>query len=496
MQIVKAIDTADSFVLKLSPTAAESVNVRKELNLAEDSPDPFVLPVLLAEVKIPAEMRYQLAGTQWIEYYLDPDNKYRQLEETLIERRAQKTTPPPTHKETEIVIKGAALADFDDEMKAKLLAFLAENTGASIEDLAVTRVEAGSLRIFVKMPADPAYELKAMALNNDQRLIDAGITGIRFVGDKNIIPVSSTPAPTTGASSLTGKLVVQIIGGIVGVAAVAALVYGALNLPFLAPGETATPTPTTAAPTSTATPEPSATPSITSSNTPTLTPTGTATPTITPTSTPTTTVCPPVATVLISANCRTGPGSDYPEVVSLAEGQGVTVVGRNTDSSWWVVENHQGFGTCWVWGELVSLSTDTCDVPIVVAPPPPTPTLTPTTTPTPTPPEDTIPPPVPMPITPEDGAWFGQVYSVTLNWTEVNDESGIATYDVVLESSKTAEDWQPDGFYSTSTNSIEVPVKCGGYYFRWAVRAEDGAGNLGDWSSFSIFGVDSACWDE
>src|SRR5512136_2956061 len=72
-QIVEAIETAGAFVLSLSPDAAASANVLKELNLAESAPDPFVLPVLLREVRLPAEMRYQLAGVQHITYYTDPE---------------------------------------------------------------------------------------------------------------------------------------------------------------------------------------------------------------------------------------------------------------------------------------------------------------------------------------------------------------------------------------------------------------------------------------
>jgi hypothetical protein len=42
-QIVKAIDTADSFVLNLSPNSTASDNVRIELDLAAEAIDPFVL---------------------------------------------------------------------------------------------------------------------------------------------------------------------------------------------------------------------------------------------------------------------------------------------------------------------------------------------------------------------------------------------------------------------------------------------------------------------
>src|SRR5438046_1663215 len=70
-QIVEGIDTADAFILHLSPDSAASVNVMKELNLAEEALEPFILPVMLKEMKISDEMRYQLAGTQFIAYYLD-----------------------------------------------------------------------------------------------------------------------------------------------------------------------------------------------------------------------------------------------------------------------------------------------------------------------------------------------------------------------------------------------------------------------------------------
>ena len=69
--IVKAIDTAYAFVLMLSPNSVASENVRKEVDLAEGA-NRHLLPVMLASVELPAKLRYQLAGIQWIEYYRDP----------------------------------------------------------------------------------------------------------------------------------------------------------------------------------------------------------------------------------------------------------------------------------------------------------------------------------------------------------------------------------------------------------------------------------------
>ena len=167
-QIVEAIDTAEAFVLNVSENSIASVNVLKELNLAEDAPDPFVLPVVLQEVKLPAEMRYQLAGVQQIMYYLDSDKAVRELEETLKERHEhfqQRDDKPEAAapREIEIVVQGQAVADFDQEKKKQLLELLAEATGTSVGQLAVTRIELGSLHIFVKAPRQAGYALKALA---------------------------------------------------------------------------------------------------------------------------------------------------------------------------------------------------------------------------------------------------------------------------------------------------------------------------------------------
>ncbi len=57
--IVQAVDNAYAFVLMLSPGSATSDNVRKEVDLAEAANKELV-PVLLAPVKLPVKLRYQL----------------------------------------------------------------------------------------------------------------------------------------------------------------------------------------------------------------------------------------------------------------------------------------------------------------------------------------------------------------------------------------------------------------------------------------------------
>ncbi len=205
--------------------------------------------------------------------------------------------------------------------------------------------------------------------------------------------------------------------------------------------------------------------------------------------------CPPTATALQNSNCRSGPGIAYPVSGSLSEGQSSTVVGRNADSSWWVIERPGSSGTCWVWSDLVQVVPDTCNVKVHQAPPlPPTDTPTPTITPTitlttpPPPAADTTPPPTPAPQKPVNGAELSCSVSVTLAWSAVSDKSDIAAYYVKLEKQISAGNWQSAGGNTSSTTQIDAPVDCGIVY-RWMVRAEDGAGNFSDWSGSSQFGV-------
>src|SRR5512145_1535591 len=69
VQIVQAIDTCDAFVLMLSPNSAASENVRKEIDLAQDSQRRLFV-IMLEPVKLPAEIRYQLAGLQFVDVQL------------------------------------------------------------------------------------------------------------------------------------------------------------------------------------------------------------------------------------------------------------------------------------------------------------------------------------------------------------------------------------------------------------------------------------------
>src|SRR5688572_32257812 len=83
VQIVQAIDTCPAFVLMLSPNSAASDNVRKEIDLSQDS-GRTIFAVMLEPTKLPAEVRYQLAGLQFIDVQmLGFDNALSQLIETV-----------------------------------------------------------------------------------------------------------------------------------------------------------------------------------------------------------------------------------------------------------------------------------------------------------------------------------------------------------------------------------------------------------------------------
>ncbi len=85
---------------------------------------------------------------------------------------------------------------------------------------------------------------------------------------------------------------------------------------------------------------------------------------------------------------------------------------------------------------------------------------------------------------------FDAANPVTLRWDETEDPSGIAGYFVRLEALvyETTPESTPTPFDigPLGGTSAEVSLDCG-WYYRWRVRAVDGAGNLGGWSEWSAF---------
>jgi hypothetical protein len=122
---------------------------------------------------------------------------------------------------------------------------------------------------------------------------------------------------------------------------------------------------------------------------------------------------------------------------------------------------------------------------------PPTNTPRPTWTNTPKPAPDTTAPPPPSPISPTGDQVLSCVSQAKLAWNAVSDPSGIDEYRVQVERHSGDNNWQPisgSPFRNLSSTSLNVSVECG-WYFRWRVRAVDGAGNVGSFSSWAYFAV-------
>jgi TIR domain len=138
-QIVEGIDTAEAFILNLSPNSAASDNVLKELNLAEEALEPFILPVMLSEIKIPDEMRYQLAGTQFIAYYLDSKRGVNDLIAEIQKRRSatadRPPIQPPAFREVEVILENETKESFAKQAQQKFLEILGEIIRGSIVDI-------------------------------------------------------------------------------------------------------------------------------------------------------------------------------------------------------------------------------------------------------------------------------------------------------------------------------------------------------------------------
>ncbi|MBI3170291.1 MAG: hypothetical protein HYZ22_17545 [Chloroflexi bacterium] len=188
--------------------------------------------------------------------------------------------------------------------------------------------------------------------------------------------------------------------------------------------------------------------------------------TITPTFTPTPTLGPPIATATQDSNCRFGPGSVYDITGYLLNGQSAPIVGRNVDSSWWVIQTESGV-KCWIWDDLVVVSGDTGNVPIVEAPPTPTPTVPPLS--------------APVPVSPS--GLLSCTSTVTLTWQPVSHPNGIAYYEWRVSG--------PGGNQSGTTpgTSQELIVACGGSTYEWKVRAIDTFGNAGSFSTDMTFTI-------
>ena len=141
--------------------------------------------------------------------------------------------------------------------------------------------------------------------------------------------------------------------------------------------------------------------------------------------------------VTTDSNCRTGPSQAFDLILTAYPGQTFKVVGKNTPTNYWIINNPAG-GTCWLWGRYAVLSGDTSTLPEYPAPPEPAPESTKTPKPTKTPePTATISKPSPPSglnyvrtceaiMAGSIPKWFE---GVTLSWQDTADnEQGFGVY--------------------------------------------------------------------
>ena len=189
-------------------------------------------------------------------------------------------------------------------------------------------------------------------------------------------------------------------------------------------------------------------------------------PDYTPTPEATPTLGAPQATAIKDSNCRFGPGQAYEITGYLPNTQTAPIVGRRSDSSWWVIQTETGV-KCWIWDELVEVSGDISNVPIVEAPPTPTPSPVPLSAPQPSAPSGTL----------------NCTSSVQLTWQPVSHPNGVAYYE-----------WEIDGpggkqTGTTASTSQEIIVACGNSTYTWRVRTIDKLGNTSGFSDTLTFTV-------
>lgn len=150
----------------------------------------------------------------------------------------------------------------------------------------------------------------------------------------------------------------------------------------------------------------------------------TATPEFTPTPAITGTPIVPEVRVSQNTNCRTGPGIAYDNIGSLLIGQVGIVVGKNTSTGYWIINNPGKTGTCWLFPQYATVSGNTANLQEYPIPPTPTPSPTPTFTAT-----ATLAPPAPVNNVTMDMVCPNALHSGTLKWEDKsNNEDGFNIY--------------------------------------------------------------------
>jgi hypothetical protein len=235
VQIVEAIDTCDAFVLILSRNSAVSDNVRKEIDLAQDS-GKKIFVLMLDKITIPAELRYQLAGLQFAdvpEYGFEASTQG--LTKTLKEYLGTLSpTVAPVQLEVEMVIQGMDVASFNKAKQEELLDFLSKLVSTDRSQLQIVNITAGSVHVFVETPPPTAFTLKTMALNHDKRFQEKKITALRLKGNRKFIQISAGILTMAAIAALLRMRWLRILlgsGCFTCLAATGVLAWQALRVP-------------------------------------------------------------------------------------------------------------------------------------------------------------------------------------------------------------------------------------------------------------------------
>jgi len=341
-QIVEAIDTCDAFILMLSSNSAVSDNVRKEIDLAQDSGRTLFILRLNSVAKLPDEMRYQLVGLQYVDMQvLGQDSAAKQLIDTLKEHlTASKPDGEKPVREAELVIQGVDPNTFGAEKQEQLINFVSELTETPDSQLHITKLTAGSIHAFVDMPARAAFDLKTRALNRDLHFKRLGIKSLRLVGDKKYINVSLgilTTTATIGALKLLWMSIPSLFPSVVGVTAGKVITLASAIVITTTVGLTVSH-------------------DVSAMLNPTPTPSSTAVPT--PISTVTQTLASTNVPVIQDALCYVGPGPAYAVVSSVRAGTGVELLGRGNVEAWWVIRNPRYNTPCWIQERVLQINPD------------------------------------------------------------------------------------------------------------------------------------------
>jgi hypothetical protein len=90
--------------------------------------------------------------------------------------------------------------------------------------------------------------------------------------------------------------------------------------------------------------------------------------------TATSTPGPPMMSVSVDTNCRSGPGMDYEFLGALMTYEQAEVLAQGSEPGFWVIENPDNPGTeCWVGEQYASIQGDTSHLPVRTPPPTATP---------------------------------------------------------------------------------------------------------------------------